>query len=169
MNAHKGEYDKQLLFAGIISLILSGCGQSANETAQLPVVAADEEEGIQVHFTHADKYQEDRIEIPLPANTGIEYKFQIEEGEPLLYSWTFTGDPIHFEFHGEPTEGDWPEGFYQSYELSDDGTGGHGSFVAPFTGQHGWYWANRTNADITIVLEAAGYYTWHGPLEVPPL
>jgi len=76
-----------------------------------------------------------------------------------LYSWTVQGGAVHSEFHGEPTEGDWPRDFYQSYEIAGQGTAGHGSFAAPFTGQHGWYWRNLGDEPVTIVLETSGYYT----------
>ena len=38
-------------------------------------------------------------------------------GEPMLYSWTTQGGGrVYYEFHGEPTEGDWPTGYFRSYE-----------------------------------------------------
>lgn len=35
---------------------------------------------------------------------------------------------------------------------------GHGSFVAPSTGIHGWSWENKNSKDITIHLTAAGFF-----------
>jgi hypothetical protein len=30
--------------------------------------------------------------------------------------------------------------------------------VAPFDGTHGWYWRNRGEATVTIVLQTSGFY-----------
>jgi hypothetical protein len=31
--------------------------------------------------------------------------------------------------------------------------------VAPFTGEHGWYWLNVSEGPITIKLTVTGYFT----------
>ncbi len=36
--------------------------------------------------------------------------------------------------------------------------GGAGSLVAPFDGNHGWYWLNIQENSINISLEVYGYY-----------
>ena len=113
----------------------------------------------QVMHAHADKFHTARIEIPMQGGDELEYKALLAIGEPLLYSWTVQGGAVHSEFHGEPTEGEWPKDFFQSYEIVEQATAGHGSFAAPFTGQHGWYWHNLGNEPVTIVLETSGYYT----------
>ena len=33
-----------------------------------------------------------------------------------------------------------------------------GSFHAPFTGIHGWFWENRGSSTITINLYSSGFY-----------
>jgi hypothetical protein len=108
---------------------------------------------------HERKYLSGRVIISLKAGEGLEYKATLPEGEPLLYSWTVAGGPVYFEFHGEPTEGEWPKDYYRSYQIKDQSTGEHGSFVAPFTGMHGWYWKNLSSEPATITLEASGYYS----------
>jgi hypothetical protein len=113
----------------------------------------------QVMNAHAKKFLTGRIVINVKPGEGLEYKALLPAGEPLLYSWTAVGAPVHFEFHGEPTEGEWPKDYYRSYEMKDDALGAHGSFVAPFTGNHGWYWKNSSAEPVTITLEAAGFYS----------
>lgn len=108
---------------------------------------------------HARKFYTGRVEIAVQPREELEYKATLAVGEPLLYSWRVQGGPVYFEFHGEPTEGKWPDGFFQSYQIKESSAGEHGSFVAPFTGQHGWYWRNLSDEPATIVLEASGYYT----------
>jgi hypothetical protein len=36
-----------------------------------------------------------------------------------------------------------------------------GTFVAPFSGVHGWYWENRGVGEVEVVLAATGFFT-HG-------
>jgi hypothetical protein len=119
----------------------------------------------EVMHAHERKYLSARIEIPVKGGEELEYKATLAKGEPLLYAWSVQGGTVHFEFHGEPTEGRWPKDFYQSYQMADRSAGQQGSFVAPFTGQHGWYWRNESSEPATIVLEASGYYTKLGRIE----
>jgi len=51
------------------------------------------------------------------------------------------------------------KGYFRSYEIGQRSSQENGSFVAPFTGRHGWYWRNLGDKPITIVLEAHGYYS----------
>jgi hypothetical protein len=113
----------------------------------------------EVMHAHPRKYRSARVEIDVKGGEELEYKAMLVKGEPLLYAWTVQGGTVHFEFHGEPTEGRWPKDFYQSYQTADHSVGEQGSFVAPFTGRHGWYWRNESSEPATIVLEASGYYT----------
>jgi hypothetical protein len=109
--------------------------------------------------SHKQKARSARIEIAVKPREELEYKAQLEKGEPLLYTWTVQGATVHYEFHGEPTQGEWPKGYFQSYETGDGSAGQSGSFVAPFTGRHGWYWRNESTEPAVIVLETNGYYS----------
>lgn len=108
---------------------------------------------------HERKFFTGRVEIAVQPREDLEYKALLAAGEPMLYSWRVEGGAVYSEFHGEPTEGEWPEDFYRSYQIKESTPAEHGSFVAPFTGNHGWYWRNLGDEPVTIVLEASGYYT----------
>jgi len=112
----------------------------------------------EVMHAHPRKYFTGHVEIQVKPDEELEYKALLEKGEPMVYSWSTQGGPVYFEFHGEPTVGEWPDDFYQSYEIKESADNAHGSFIAPFTGNHGWYWKNLSDQPIVIVLEAAGYY-----------
>jgi hypothetical protein len=114
---------------------------------------------------HARGPRSARITIELAPRAELEYKAQLAQGEPLLYSWRVVGGPVYYEFHGEPTEGEWPKDFFRSYEINPSSVQAHGSFVAPFTGRHGWYWRNLSDEPAAITLEASGYYTKLGRIE----
>jgi hypothetical protein len=36
-------------------------------------------------------------------------------------------------------------------------TGDNGSLVAPFAGEHGWFWLNVSDTPVTITLTVTGY------------
>jgi hypothetical protein len=76
----------------------------------------------------------------------------------MVYSWKASGKVL-FEFHGEPDQKPNPD-YYDSYEL-DDKVGkeqSHGSFVAPSTGIHGWFWENKSEQPVEIRLTVAGFF-----------
>jgi len=88
----------------------------------------------------------------------VEYKAVLVAGETMFYSWRVeSGEDTYFDFHGDPTEGEFPEEYSQSYH-EGEGPDSQGSFTATFTGNHGWYWLNISDNDITITLQVTGYY-----------
>lgn len=144
------EYGKDL--TGIGRLIgLQAMGE-AKATAQAQV-------GGDIMHEHERKHRNAVIRIDVKPKEELEYKAVLAKGEPMLYSWTVEGGPVYFEFHGDPTEGEWPKDFYRSYQIKESSTGEHGSFVAPFTGNHGWYFRNLSAAPAVITLDVTGYYT----------
>jgi hypothetical protein len=106
-------------------------------------------------------FRTEMIEISMQGDEELEYKFQMRKGQVLVYTWSSGDAEVYYEFHAEPTEGKFPEGYYLSYAIGDGATHAHGSLVAPFTGNHGWYFLNLTEHPITVKLEVSGYYTSH--------
>ena len=119
----------------------------------------------EVMHAHPRKFYSGTIAIELAGREELEYKATLALGEPLLYSWRVQGGPVYCEFHGEPTEGKWPAGYYRSYQIQERASESHGSFIAPFTGQHGWYWRNLSDEPAVITLQASGYYSRLGRIE----
>ena len=99
-------------------------------------------------------FNHETVEFVLAPGGSIEYKYRLEKGESLLYSWK-TAAPIDYEFHAEPDGA--PRGYAQSYEKSH-GAGQNGTLNAPFNGIHGWYWENTTAQPVTVSLSTAGFY-----------
>ncbi|MGH8174879.1 MAG: hypothetical protein ACREV5_01290 [Steroidobacter sp.] len=121
-------------------------------------IAENTRPGAPMH-AHPRQHRTARVVINLEGREELEYKAVLAQGEPMLYSWRVAGGPVYFEFHGDPTEGEWPEDFFLSYQIKDSSLAEHGSFVAPFTGRHGWYWRNLSDDPAAITLEVSGYYT----------
>ena len=117
----------------------SGAGQAGQATIVVPQERA---------------FQEETVEFTVAPREGIEYKYRLDQGEALLYSWKTTG-PVNFEFHAEPDGA--PRGYAQTYEKGQ-GSQASGTLTAPFPGIHGWFWENLSDQPITVTLTSAGYY-----------
>jgi hypothetical protein len=100
-------------------------------------------------------FKRDAIEFTLGPYQSVEYKYRIERGASLLYAWSATRR-VSYDLHGEPE--DAPAGAAESFE-QQEGERAQGTFTAPFSGLHGWYWENGGGGDVTIRLRTAGFYT----------
>lgn len=100
-------------------------------------------------------FKEETVEFKVGPRQGMEYKYRLDKGEALLYSWKTTG-PVNYEFHAEPDGA--PRGYAQTYEKVERKSEASGTLTAPFPGIHGWYWENTTDQEITVTLTTAGYY-----------
>jgi hypothetical protein len=100
-------------------------------------------------------YQEETVDFKLAPGGFIEYKYRLEKGEALLYSWKATG-PVNVDVHAEPDGA--PRGYAESYDKKDRVAQGAGTLTAPFSGIHGWYWLNQGNSEVTVTLSSAGFY-----------
>ncbi|MGE3841094.1 MAG: hypothetical protein AB7I50_05860 [Vicinamibacterales bacterium] len=98
--------------------------------------------------------QSETVQFALAPREWIEYKYRLDKGEALLYSWSATA-PVAVEFHAEPDSG--PKGYAQTYEKAQ-GREASGTLTAPFSGIHGWYWENLGNEPITVTLTSSGFY-----------
>lgn len=103
-------------------------------------------------------YKVDSQDFQLPPGDGMEMKYHMEKGAGMVYGWKADGK-LTFEFHGEPDQKPNKD-YYESYEL-DDKVGretSYGSFTAPSTGIHGWYFKNKTKKDLQFHLTVAGFF-----------
>jgi hypothetical protein len=46
-----------------------------------------------------------------------------------------------------------------SYEKGRRVANDEGELIAAFTGNHGWYWRNRGEANVTVLLRTGGAYS----------
>jgi len=100
-------------------------------------------------------FKSETVDFKVGPREGMEYKYRLDKGEALLYSWKATA-PVNVEFHAEPDGA--PRGYAQTYEKAERQTAASGTLTAPFPGIHGWYWENTTDQPITVTLTSAGYY-----------
>jgi hypothetical protein len=97
----------------------------------------------------------DTFTVELRPFEGVEYKYRMEKGASLVYSWTASTD-VGFDFHGEPDGA--PARYSESYAKGTRATAS-GSFLAPTPGVHGWFWENTGAGRVTITLTTSGFYT----------
>ncbi|WP_422006795.1 hypothetical protein [Roseivirga pacifica] len=96
--------------------------------------------------------------LTLAANKAMEFKFHIEKGKSLSYTWKSTGSLV-YDFHGDPDpELGYEKGYFESYGKGNS-TGETGEHAMPYNGSHGWYWKNTSANDVTITLSTSGEYT----------
>ena len=99
-------------------------------------------------------WQQDKREFQLAPFEAVEFKYRLNADDTLLFRWR-SNAPVLFELHAEP-DGAAP-GYAESFEKSRSDNAA-GSYRAPFTGLHGWFWQNRTQQDVMLTLETNGYF-----------
>ena len=87
---------------------------------------------------------------------SIEMKYQLEKGQPMVFTWR-AAKPVHVDMHSFPFDGG--DEATESFVIEDSLGSQSAVYVAPFTGMHGWYWENRNLEDVTLTVEAVGSFT----------
>lgn len=95
----------------------------------------------------------DEMSVTLTPGEGTEIKLRMQKGDKADYSWVVQGGAVNFDTHGDGG------GRSISYEKGRGVPADEGELVAAFTGNHGWYWRNRGQANVTLVLRTRGTYS----------
>jgi hypothetical protein len=99
-------------------------------------------------------HREDSVEFVLEAFQSVEYKYLMDIDSSMVFSWIADGE-VYYDMHAEPAG--LGEEYAESYEQGNADRR-MGSFHAPFTGIHGWFWENRTLDTVVVRLYSAGFY-----------
>jgi hypothetical protein len=94
----------------------------------------------------------DEVSYTLAPGEGIEVKLVMEGGQVARFAWTANGGVVNYDTHADGG------GQSISYEQGRAVPEQAGELVAAFTGNHGWFWRNRTDAPVTLTLRTAGQY-----------
>jgi hypothetical protein len=138
------------------ALRLTGIAQAGEVKGRAAPTPAPGQAG--VYTAQARTYKVDAQDFQLGPGEGVEMKYHMQKGAGLVYAWKANGR-LTFEFHGEPDQKPNKD-YFESYEL-DDKTGkeaSYGSFTAPSTGIHGWFWQNKGDKDVQFRLTVAGFF-----------
>jgi hypothetical protein len=136
------------------ALGLTGLSKAADKTASAR--ATPVQTGI--YTSQPTTYKVDSEDLSLRPGEGVEIKYHMQKGAGMVYAWKATGT-VQFEFHGEPDQKPNKD-YFESYQLDDKVGQDHsyGSFTAPTTGIHGWFWENKSKKEVAIHLTAAGFF-----------
>lgn len=98
-----------------------------------------------------------RVQLDFDGRTEV--KVVMQKAKAIVYSWEVLDGEVYVDFHGhDPARG---KNFWVRYEEAGQEQGvtaRNGSLVAPFDGEHGWYWLNTSQEPITIELTVTGYF-----------
>jgi hypothetical protein len=135
---------------------ISKAGQATETKGRAAATPAPQVTGV---FTPQPRiYKVDSEDFVLRPGEGVEMKYHMEKGAGMVYGWK-AGGKLLYEFHGEPDQKPNKD-YFESYEL-DDKVGkesSYGSFTAPSTGIHGWFWQNMGTKDVMFHLTVAGFF-----------
>lgn len=126
--------------------------EQATETSAVP----DEQtyqETAKVTTAAASDGRSDEMRITLRPGEGAEVKLIMKSGDIADYNWSANGGQLNFDVHGE---GDDEKTSYDKGRMVSEY---EGTIQAAFDGKHGWFWRNRTEADVTMSLTTKGAYS----------
>lgn len=152
-----------LIFAGVYLFFMQMHGyahQSNPEEFAAPALAATKPDARETGATLDSvatplPQQTDTVLVVIPARGDKEYKLHLANGATFEYTWQTDGEPLFFDFHGEPS-GD-TTGYFESFSKSTEQSAS-GSLTASFEGSHGWYWKNTSRDPVTVTLQLKGQY-----------
>jgi hypothetical protein len=138
------------------ALGLTGLSKAADTATATAGRATPVQTGI--FTTQSNTYKVDSEDLSLTPGEGVEIKYHMQKGAAMVYAWKADGK-VQFEFHGEPDQKPRPD-YFESYELDNKVGRNHsdGSFTAPTTGIHGWFWENKGKKEVKIHLTTAGFF-----------
>lgn len=96
----------------------------------------------------------DQTEVVLKPGQGAEFKVAAAKGVRIGFNWSVRGGVVNYDTHA-----DAPGISYHGYGKGKQSGGETGTLVAAFNGKHGWFWRNRTENTVTIILKTTGDYT----------
>jgi len=110
-----------------------------------------------VHQIEPSAPQSTTMQVTIPAESETEIKTVLRQGKVIVYDWRTDQGTIYSDMHGhDPLAGSQ---FFVRYLEDQEGSSGHsGSLVAPFAGEHGWYWLNYNEFPVTVTLTITGFY-----------
>jgi len=101
----------------------------------------------------ADTGWRDETRVVIAAGRGTEVKLVMRAGEVAHYRWEAAGGLVNFDLHAHGDDGETI-----SFEKGRAVASHTGVIDAAFDGEHGWFWRNLGEADVTLILHTRGQY-----------
>lgn len=145
-----GEIKKQLAEEAAADAAMDAAKAAAPTTGNASTTEpAQQQDATQVAN---DSAWRDEMRVVLRPGQGAEVKLSMKAGENAEFSWIAEGGVVNFDTHGDGG------GQSISYEKGRAVPANDGSIQAAFNGNHGWFWRNRGDADVTVVVRTRGQY-----------
>lgn len=96
----------------------------------------------------------DEVTLTLKPGEGAEIKLAMAKGARARYEWRSAGGRVNHDTHG-----DGPGGANHSFSKGSEVERDSGELTAPFDGNHGWFWRNRSESEVIITLKVTGEYS----------
>jgi hypothetical protein len=129
---------------------------SADASAEVTPATEEVPSALTAAWKSAVPYRSDQMSLTLKPGEGAEIKARMRAGERFVFTWTTAGGVVNFDMHGEVLNAEKDE--FTSFWKGRATAEGHGAFVAPFDGTHGWYWRNRGDQPVTVTVKTSGFY-----------
>ncbi|ENK2261022.1 transmembrane anchor protein [Vibrio parahaemolyticus] len=120
---------------------------AATKSVQNEPVKAEPEVAVAVEPVWKDK-----IMLSLKPGQGAEVKLVMVKGQIAQFEWTSKGGPVNYDTHGDGN------GDSISYEKGRGVPDDRGELEAAFTGNHGWFFRNRNDKTVMVILKTNGDY-----------
>ncbi|MBE4468155.1 transmembrane anchor protein [Vibrio parahaemolyticus] len=120
---------------------------AATKAVQNEPVKAEPEVAVAVEPVWKDK-----IMLSLKPGQGAEVKLVMVKGQIAQFEWTSKGGPVNYDTHGDGN------GNSISYEKGRGAPDDRGELEAAFTGNHGWFFRNRNDKTVMVILKTNGNY-----------
>jgi hypothetical protein len=105
-------------------------------------------------ITESDReLNRDQRQFELVAFESIELKYKLRKGDSLVFVWRSSGELI-YDFHAEPDGA--PAGYAESFASGRSKASG-GTYVAQFSGIHGWFFENRGADRVDLSIDVTGF------------
>jgi hypothetical protein len=109
-----------------------------------------------VHQSEDRPIQTRTMTITLPPEGETEIKTVLQQSKVVVYHWEVDRGAIYCDLHGHDPEAG--SDFFVRYREDQEGSNVTGSLVAPFGGEHGWYWLNYNEHPVVITLTVTGFF-----------
>lgn len=100
--------------------------------------------------------RQNTVTVKLKPGEAAEIKLAMRKDASVRFEWRVQGGTVNYDTHGDPVGA--AKNFYHGYGKGRNETAQTGTLQAAFDGKHGWFWRNRSGAEVTVTLHTDGDY-----------
>lgn len=109
-----------------------------------------------VYQDHDSTFRSSVEEVVLAPGAGTEVMMVLAAKQVIVYQWTVEGGEVYSDFHGHDPD---DTSYWVQYRESAADMAAYGSLVAPFNGEHGWYFRNDGQSELVISIRTNGFFS----------